>query len=39
MKAPGQTVRKVSEAFKSTMRIVFDKALPKWNYCTIPKGC
>ena len=34
-----QTGRKVSETFKSTMRIVFDKTLPKWNYCAIPKGC
>jgi len=34
-----QTGRKVSETFKSTMRIVFDKTLPKWNYCAIPKRC
>jgi len=34
-----QTGRKVSETFKPTMRIVFDKTLPKWNYCAIPKGC
>ncbi len=34
-----QTGRKISETFKSTMRIVFDKTLPKWNYCAIPNGC
>ena len=34
-----QTGRKVCENFKSTMRIVFDETLPKWNYCAIPKGC
>jgi len=34
-----QTGRKVSETFKSTMRIVFDKTLSKWNYCAIPNGC
>ncbi len=34
-----QTGRKVTETFKSTMRIVFDKTLPKWNYCAIPKRC
>ena len=34
-----QTGRKVSETFKSTMRIVFDEILPKWNYCAVPKGC
>jgi|AMQJ01.1.fsa_nt_gi transposase len=34
-----QTGRKVSETFKSTMQILFDKILPKWNYCAIPKGC
>lgn len=30
--------RKVAETFKSEMRIVFDKLLPKWNYCAIPKN-
>ena len=34
-----KTGRKVSETFKSTMRIIFDKILPKWNYCAVPKGC
>ena len=34
-----QTGRKVSETFKSTMRIAFDETLPKWNYCAIPKVC
>ena len=34
-----QTGRKVSETFKSTMRLVFDQTLPKWNYCAIPVGC
>ena len=28
--------RKVAETFKSEMRIVFDKLLPKWHYCAIP---
>jgi len=31
-----ETGRKVTETFKSTMRIVFDKVLPKWNYRAIP---
>jgi transposase len=34
-----ETGRKVSETFKSTMRIVFDQTLPKWNYCAVPKAC
>ncbi|WP_207680677.1 ISAzo13 family transposase [Desulfonema magnum] len=31
-----ETGRKVAETFKSEMRIVFDKILPKWNYRAIP---
>lgn len=31
-----KTGRKVAKNFKSEMRIVFDKILPKWNYCAIP---
>lgn len=34
-----ETGRKVTETFKSSMRIVFDKVLPKWNYCAVPKTC
>jgi hypothetical protein len=34
-----ETGRKVSETFKSTMRIVFDQTLPKWNYRAVPKAC
>ena len=34
-----ETGRKVKETFKSNMRIVFDKVLPKWNYCAVPKTC
>ena len=34
-----QTGRKVSDTFKSTMRLVFDETLPRWNYCAIPMGC
>ena len=34
-----ETGRKVHETFKSNMRIVFDKILPKWNYCAVPKTC
>lgn len=34
-----QTGSKVSKTFKSTMHIVFDKTLPKWNYSAIPLGC
>ncbi len=34
-----KTGRKVSETFKSTMRIVFDETLPNWNYCAVPKKC
>jgi transposase len=31
-----QTGRKVADDFKETMRIVFDKQLPKWNYRALP---
>jgi hypothetical protein len=31
-----ETGRKYASDFKSTMRIQFDKLLPKWNYKTIP---
>lgn len=34
-----KTGRKVEDAFKSTMRIVFDEILPKWNYCAAPMAC
>jgi len=34
-----ETGRKVAESFKSEMRIVFDKLLPKWNYCAVPMDC
>jgi hypothetical protein len=29
---PYQTGRKVAENFKSTMKIIFDRRLPRWNY-------
>jgi transposase len=32
-----QTGRKVAEDFKANMRIVFDTALPRWNYRALPK--
>lgn len=32
-----QTGRKVTEAFKQTMEIVFDDYLPQWNYRAIPQ--
>jgi Rhodopirellula transposase DDE domain len=32
-----ETGRKYAEAFKETMKIVFDKFLPKWNYRAIPE--
>jgi hypothetical protein len=32
-----QTGRKVTEEFKQTMEIVFDKYLPKWNYTAKPQ--
>ena len=28
--------RKVANGFKETMRIVFDKVLPQWNYIAVP---
>jgi hypothetical protein len=31
-----ETGRKCAEGFKESMQIVFDKILPKWNYCAIP---
>jgi transposase len=31
-----QTGRKVADDFKTTMRIVFDKVLPHWNYRALP---
>jgi len=30
------TRRKVAKDFKETMRILFDKFLPKWNYTAAP---
>lgn len=30
--------RKVAHDFKKTMRIVFDKVLPQWNYTAVPNG-
>ena len=30
--------RKVADGFKETMRIVFDKVLPQWNYTAVPIG-
>jgi hypothetical protein len=33
-----QLKRKVAEGFKETMRIVFDKILPRWNYTAVPIG-
>jgi hypothetical protein len=30
--------RKVANGFKETMRIVFDKVLPQWNYTAVPIG-
>ena len=32
-----QTGLKCAEGFKKTMKIVFDKVLPKWNYRAVPK--
>lgn len=34
---PYQTGRKVAENFKSTMKIVFDRRLPQWNYTAKPE--
>ena len=33
-----QTGRKYAEGFRESMKIVFDKILPKWNYRAIPGG-
>lgn len=33
-----ETGRKVAEDFKETMSIVFDEALPKWNYVVRPES-
>jgi Rhodopirellula transposase DDE domain len=32
-----QTGRKCAAGFKKSMKIVFDKLLPKWNYTAVPK--
>ena len=32
-----ETGRKCAAGFKETMRIVFDKVLPKWNYRAVPE--
>jgi hypothetical protein len=34
-----ETGRKASDGFKETMKIVFDKYLPQWNYRAIPSRC
>jgi hypothetical protein len=31
-----ETGRKVSEAFKKQMRVIFDEVLPRWNYRVPP---
>ena len=31
-----ETGRKVAKGFKETMKIIFDKYLPKWNYRAVP---
>jgi Rhodopirellula transposase DDE domain len=33
-----QTGRKCAAGFKKTMKIVFDKILPKWNYTAVPQS-
>jgi hypothetical protein len=33
-----QTRRKAAKDFKETMRIVFDKFLPQWNYTAVPSA-
>ena len=33
-----ETGRKCAEGFKESMKIAFDKVLPKWNYRAIPSG-
>jgi len=32
-----ETGRKYAKGFKRTMKIVFDKVLPKWNYRAVPE--
>ena len=32
-----QTGRKCAAGFKTSMKIVFDKILPKWNYRAVPE--
>jgi hypothetical protein len=32
-----ETGRKCAEGFKETVKIVFDKLLPKWNYRAVPE--
>jgi hypothetical protein len=32
-----ETGRKCAAGFKETMKIAFDKLLPKWNYRAIPQ--
>ena len=32
-----ETGRKYATGFKKTMKIVFDKFLPKWNYRAVPE--
>jgi hypothetical protein len=32
-----QTGRKCAAGFKESMKIAFDKRLPKWNYRAIPR--
>jgi hypothetical protein len=33
-----QTGRKCAAGFKESMKIAFDRILPKWNYCAVPKS-
>jgi len=33
-----KTGRKVADDFKETLRIVFDRFLPQWNYMAVPNG-
>ncbi len=32
-----ETKRKVSDAFKDNLPILFDDFLPNWNYCALPR--
>ena len=32
-----ETGRKCAAGFKESMKIAFDKLLPKWNYCAVPQ--